>query len=242
MRVFLFASWLGSRVIPLHTFELPRPSGGRAQAVAVEEDSVAATVRNNMLTTEQREQIERRRQAALQRLAERQPPATLGRSTLSIVPPLVCHGHVDIWESDSSDFASGSEASGHVDSEESDSGVSEASSDSRSDFTPRSQKRHAKTSVPAASSTERAEVPPATATANARGGGVAVSVVEAFGELGVLQAKRGPAPPTVEAFGEYGVLQAEPGPSPPAASPPPTAPSPPPMPPLPPHAAMSLQQ
>ena len=50
--------------------------------------------------------------------------------------------------------------------------------------------------------------------------------IEVFGERGVLQAKRGPAPPTVEAFGEHGVLQAEPGPRPPPASPPPTPPSP----------------
>ena len=43
-----------------------------------------------MLTTEQRELIERRRQAALQRLAERQPPAPLGRSSLSNIPPHMC--------------------------------------------------------------------------------------------------------------------------------------------------------
>ena len=43
-----------------------------------------------MLTAEQREQIERRRQAALQRLAERRAGAPPGRTVLSNIPPHMC--------------------------------------------------------------------------------------------------------------------------------------------------------
>ena len=44
--------------------------------------------------------------------------------------------------------------------------------------------------------------------------GPAPPEIEALGERGVLQAVRGPTPPEVEAFGERGVLQSEPGPTP----------------------------
>ena len=206
-----------------------------------------------MLTTEQRELIERRRQAALQRLEEwaRRREAMQAAAT----PGNAGSG---------GDVESGSEAS-DVESEESDSGGSEGSdsgsefmfdkasstkkrtkvlpataapasievfgeesdsgsdltplegyasgSDSGSDFadfTPRGQRRCcAKTSVPAASSSENAKGPPSKTPADTPATPVSVEV---FGERGVLQAKRGPAPPTVEAFGEHGVLQAEPGP------------------------------
>jgi hypothetical protein len=40
--------------------------------------------------------------------------------------------------------------------------------------------------------------------------------VSIFGESGVLQAERGPVPPSIEIFGEVGVLQGEPGFAPPS--------------------------
>ena len=42
--------------------------------------------------------------------------------------------------------------------------------------------------------------------------GPAPAEIEALGERGVLQAVRGPPPPEIEALGEVGVLQAVPGP------------------------------
>ena len=225
----------------------------------------------HVLTIEQRELIERQRQAALQRLEE-------GARRREAMQAAAKPGNVGSGD----DVESGSEAS-DVESEESDSGGSEGygpSSDSGSefmfdkasstkkrtkvlpataapasievfgeesdsgsdltplegyasgsdsgsdfaDFTPRGQRRCcAKTSVPAASSSEKAKGPPSKTPADTPATPVSVEV---FGERGVLQAKRGPAPPTVEAFGEHGVLQAEPGPRPPPASPPPTPPSP----------------